>query len=279
MPSRNVVLTGASSGIGRALAEQLASAGFDLVLVGRDERRLAETVDLARARAGGGGTVTPIVADLSTLAGARALADRLLRAAPRIDVLVHNAGILPTARKLTADGFEESFATNHLAPFLLNRALRPRLVESAPARIVQVSAGLYIKGRVDLENGPYGAPFGAFTTYASSKLWNLLAGMELARELSGTGVTVNAVHPGVVRTRLGDMSGLKGALLGLVKRFWATPEDGARGPFHLATSPDLAGVTGCYFDRMRAVDLHPVAREPSLGRRVVERTLALVDGA
>lgn len=278
MTPKTCVLTGASSGIGRALAAQLAAAGFDLVLVGRDEKRLSESADLARASAGEGRAVTALAADLSTLAGARALADRLLRAAPRIDVLVHNAGILPTSLRLTPDGFEESFATNHLAPFVLNRALRPRLVESAPSRIVQVSAGLYIKGRVDLQKSPYGAPFGAFTTYGTGKLWNLLATLELARDLAATGVTVNAVHPGVVRTRLGDMTGLKGALLGLVKRLWDTPEEGARGPFHLATSPDLAGVTGRYFDRMQSVDLHPIAAEPGLGARVVERTLALVGG-
>lgn len=272
---KTCVLTGASSGIGRALAEQLAAAGFDLLLLGRDRSRLDETVARARERAQAGRSVRPMVADLSTRSGAREVARELLAVAPRIDVLIHNAGILPTERRLTADGFEESFATNHLAPFVLNRALRERLIASAPARIVQVSAGLYIKGRVELEQGPKGLPFSPFTTYGTSKLWNLYATLELARELDGSGVTVNAVHPGVVRTRLGDLPGWKGALLQLVKRLWATPEQGAAGPLHLATEPALQAVTGRYFDRTREVPLHAVARDPDLGRRIVERTRAL----
>lgn len=276
MSHKTCVLTGASSGIGRALAPRLSAEGLDLVLVGRDAARLEEAAAAARAMARTGTRVTTLAADLSTLAGARGLARALLETVPRIDVLIHNAGILPTSRRLTADGFEEAFATNHLAPFVLNRALRARLVESAPARIVQVSAGLYVKGRVDLENGPVGLPFGAFTTYGTSKLWNLLATLELAGELAESGVTVNAVHPGVVRTRLGDMTGVKGALLSLVKRLWDTPEEGAEGPLHLAVAGELASVTGRYFDRTEPQDLHPVAREPGLGRKVVERTLALV---
>ncbi|MFO0577063.1 MAG: SDR family NAD(P)-dependent oxidoreductase [Polyangia bacterium] len=273
---KTCVLTGASSGIGRALAEQLAAAGFDLILLGRDPSRLDEAVARAKERAPAGRSVRPLVADLSTLGGARAVARELLAAAPRIDVLIHNAGILPTERRLTADGFEESFATNHLAPFVLNHALRERLIASAPARIVQVSAGLYVKGRVDLMQGPQGLPFGAFTTYGTSKLWNLYATLELARELDGSGVTVNAVHPGVVRTRLGELPGWKGALLQLVKRLWATPEQGAAGPLHLAADPALQAVTGRYFDRTREVPLHPVARDPELGPRIVERTRALI---
>jgi NAD(P)-dependent dehydrogenase (short-subunit alcohol dehydrogenase family) len=278
MPVKTSVVTGASSGIGDALAVELAAAGFDLVLVGRDEARLADVAARSRARGGSDRRVTTLRADLSTIAGARDLAARLLEAAPRLDVLVHNAGVLPTARRLTSDGFEESFATNHLAPFVINEALRARLVESAPSRVVQVSAGLYIKGRVDLEKGPYGLPFGPFGTYGSSKLWNLLATLELARELEGEGVTVNAVHPGVVRTRLGDATGLLGLVVRIAKRFWATPEEGARGPLHLATDPALASTTGRYFDQLRAIDLHPVATQAGLGREVVARTRELVRG-
>jgi NAD(P)-dependent dehydrogenase (short-subunit alcohol dehydrogenase family) len=142
--------------------------------------------------------------------------------------------------------------------------------------VVQVSAGLYVKGRIDPERSPSGADFSPFVTYGTSKLWNLVATLQLARELDGTGVTVNAVHPGVVRTRLGDMTGVRGALLALVKRFWATPEEGARGPFHLATAAELASVTGRYFDRLRPATIMPIG---VLRPGIVARTAALVSAA
>lgn len=289
---KTCVLTGASSGIGQALAVKLAAARFRLVLTGRDEARLAETARLCAVAASPAGSsadsppppVTTLLADLSTVAGARALAADILAAAPTLDVLIHNAGVLPTERRLTPDGFEESFATNHLAPFVLNEALLPRLLETAttadraraPARIVQVTAGLYVAGKIDLARGPYADTFHPFKTYGSSKLWNLLATMDLARELEGRPVTVNAVHPGVVNTRLGAMSGLKGTLLDLVKRLWATPEKGARGPLRLAVSPDLATTTGRYFDKLAPQPLRGEAADPSLGRAVVQRTAELL---
>lgn len=273
LSGQTCVVTGASSGIGLALAEALAGRGFRLLLSGRDRARLAEAAGRARRC---GVEVVELVSDVSTIEGTKALAERILTEAPRLDVLIHNAGVLPTERVLTSDGFEVSFAVNHLAPFLLNHLLRGRLVASGPARVVQVSAGLYVAGKVDLEQGPLGLPFHPFATYGSSKLWNLLATLELARELEGSGVTVNAVHPGVIRTRLGDLAGVKGALLGVVKRFWGSPEKGARGPLYLATSADLAGVTGRYYDQLRPRALKPIALEPGLGRAVVERSRALL---
>ena len=166
----HIAITGATSGIGEALALQLAAAGHSLVVTGRDPARLASIASRTNARA--------LAADLSTLAGARTLAAELT-ALPRLDVLVHNAGILPTERVLTADGFEASFATNHLAPFVINRALLAR----PPSRIVQVSAGLYAAGTIDLASGPFGQPFHPFKTYGTSKLWNLYATFELAKQL------------------------------------------------------------------------------------------------
>jgi NAD(P)-dependent dehydrogenase (short-subunit alcohol dehydrogenase family) len=276
--SPSVVVTGATSGIGLALAEVLAPVCGELVLVGRDPARLQTAVAKVQARAAPGLRLVPIQADLAKLADNRALAERVLAELPRLDVLVHNAGVWPSKRALTCDGFEAAFATNHLSPFLLNRLLRERLLSSG-ARVVQVTAGLYIKGKVDLDADPTGARFGRFSAYPATKLWNLLATLELARGLRGQGVTVNAVHPGVVNTRLGDAPGLLGLVLKRVKRSWLSPEDGAKGPLHLCTSPELEGVTGTYFDQLRAQPLHPVALTPGLGARVVERTEKLLERA
>ena len=200
--AKTFVVTGVTSGIGLALARALTRTAERLVIVGRNEARLRATLedighDERKLE------IVPIVADLGTLEGTQSVVEQIDQL-PRIDVRVHNAGILPAQRRLTPDGFEESFATNHLAPFVLNHRLRRRLVASAPSRVVQVSAGLAFGASVDLEGDPRGARFEPVSTYARTKLWNLLATLEFAAELAGSGVTVNAVHPGVVRTRLGD---------------------------------------------------------------------------
>jgi NAD(P)-dependent dehydrogenase (short-subunit alcohol dehydrogenase family) len=267
---KTFVVTGATSGIGLALARALAHTAHRLVMVGRNEARLraaAEaTIDENRHL-----KIIPILADLSTLESTRALAEQLDRL-PRIDVLIHNAGILPARRKFTADGFEESFATNHLAPFLLNRGLRTRLIASAPSRVVQVSAGLALSERVDLDGDPRGARFDPIPTYARTKLWNLLATHVFATELDGSGVTVNAVHPGVVRTRLGE--GAPGVPGAEARRGWLPPEVGALGPLHLATAAELAHTTSRFFDQTREMALH---LPDDLAKAVVQRTLAALD--
>lgn len=264
--AKTFVVTGATSGIGLALACALAQTAETLVIVGRSESRL-----LAAAEAAGHQQrhlqIIPVLVDLGTLEGAHSLAEQLGRL-PRIDVLIHNAGILPAQRKLTSDGFEESFVTNHLAPFVLNRALRTRLIASAPSRIVQVSAGLALNVRVDLEGDPRGANFDPISTYAKTKRWNLLATLGLAAELEGSGVTVNAVHPGVVRTNLGE--GAPGVPSAEARRSWLSPEAGARGPLHLATAAELAGTTGRFFNQTQETEIH---FPPDAVRAVVHGTL------
>ena len=279
---KTCVVTGATSGIGLAVAEELARRGHRVVLLSRDPGR--GEAALARVRAAAGSALPsgpePLVVagELSTVTAARAAAAALLQACPRLDVLVHNAGLWPTRLERTAEGFERAFAVNHLAPFVLNELLVPRLLESAPSRIVQVTAGLYGLGRLDLDRTPRGEDFHRLRTYATTKLWNLLATLERARRLAASGVVVHAVHPGVVRTRLGDLPGALGLLLRGVKRLWATPEHGARGPVHLALAPELEGRTGLYFDELAERELLPVARDPKLAAELCERTARLVAG-
>jgi NAD(P)-dependent dehydrogenase (short-subunit alcohol dehydrogenase family) len=260
------VVTGATSGIGLALAHALARTAKSLVIVGRDADRVrAATAELARLD-DGSPDLLPIVADLATIEGSESLAEQLEGLA-KIDVLIHNAAVLPAQRKLTPDGFEESFATNHLAPFILNHRLRRRLVASAPARVVQVSAGLALGASVDLDGDPRGARFEPMSTYATTKRWNLLATLDFAAELQGSGVTVNLVHPGVVRTQLGvGAPGVPGAD---ARRGWLAPEMGAEGPLYLATDPELVRMSGRFFDQREE---RPIRVPVDLQRAVVRRT-------
>jgi NAD(P)-dependent dehydrogenase (short-subunit alcohol dehydrogenase family) len=264
--AKTFVVTGVTSGIGLALARALAPIAERLVMVGRNEARLRAATEAAR-NVERNVEMLPILADLATLKGTRSLAEQL-DALSRIDVLIHNAGVLPTERKLTSDGFEESFAINHLAPFILNQVLRGRLVATAPSRVVQVSAGLALGASIDLDGDPRGARFEPVSTYARTKRWNLLATFELAADLNGSGVTVNAVHPGVVRTRLGE--GAPGVPDAEARRGWLSPEAGALGPLHLATDPNLVDVTGRFFDQTREMPIHLPA---DVGKAVVQRTI------
>ncbi len=262
-----IVVTGANAGIGRAVALQLAQAGHHVVAVCRDELKGREAVDDIRAEAPGA-DIDLVVGDLSTVASTRDLAGRLLERYPAIHVLVNNAGVWLSKRTLNADGIEMTFMVNHLAPFMLSLLLLDRLRASAPARIVNVNAGLYALGEADLEKLPTGANFKRFKTYMHSKLCNVYFTTELAARLNGSGVTVNALHPGVVRTNLGNVGGLTGLVVKLVKRSWLTPEDGAKPVVRLAIDPDVEGVNGAYFDMAKQVDIAANARDPELGRRL-----------
>ncbi|MCA9971656.1 MAG: SDR family oxidoreductase [Anaerolineales bacterium] len=266
MTQRTIVVTGGNAGIGRAIAQQLAQAGQHVVIVSRDAGRGAAA--LAALRAETGGQVELVVGDLGSVAGVRRLADALLAQLPRLDVLINNAGIWPTRRALNADGLEMAFMVNHLAPFLLTHRLLPRLRASASARIVNVNAGLYVRGKLDLEKTPYGADFSALNSYANTKLCNGLFTVELARRLAGSGVTVNAVHPGVIRTRLGESRRPLTWLMRLAKRGWAPPEAGARAPVWLALAEEVAGVNGRYFNETSEALLSPAAQDAALARQL-----------
>ena len=224
------------------MALALAQQGSRVLMICRPSER----ADSAFARVKEVAAIAPVVihADLSRPHEAQRAAELIWQSAPQLDVMIHNAGVWPMRRLLTPEGFETSFAVNHLAPFIMNQALLPYLRSSPQARVVQVTAGLYGKGRVDLQRTPRGDDFHRITTYANTKLWNLLATLHLSQALAGSHATVNAVHPGVVRTRLGASTSLIGGVLWLVKRFWLSPEAGARGPIRLAIEPSLAKTTG-----------------------------------
>ena len=243
-----VLVTGGTGGIGLATAAGLAGLGARVGIVGRDPGRAAGAAGSIRRTAAGAGVDT-FVADLSSQAEVRRLAGEVLDRYEHLDVLVNNAGGYWAHRHVTADGLEHTFALNHLAPYLLTRLLLERLVASAPARVVTVSSGAQSMGRIDFDDLQGELSYNGQQAYNQSKLANVLFTYELARRLEGTGVTANVLHPGVVDTNFGreDARGWMWLLLPLVRPFLKSPERGARTSVHVASAPELAGVSGSYF--------------------------------
>jgi retinol dehydrogenase-14 len=247
MAGKTVLVTGGTGGIGRATALGLAALGAHLAITGRDCGR---TEGAAREiRAAGGGRVDVFVADLSSQAEVRRLADEVLRHLPRIDVLVNNVGGYWHTRHVTTDGLERTFALNHLAPFLLTNLLVDRLKESAPARVVTVASNAQALGRIDFADLQGAQAYSGTRAYNQSKLANVLFTYELARRLPATAVTANALHPGVVSTSFGaeDPGGVQRLLVPFMRPFMKSPAQGAATSRHLASAPELARVTGRYF--------------------------------
>ncbi|HEV8652081.1 MAG TPA: SDR family oxidoreductase [Actinomycetes bacterium] len=250
MRGRICLVTGATSGIGAVTAEELAGRGATVVMIGRSAERTAATVDRIRRRTGSS-TVEHLLADLSAQRDVRQLADQFTARHDRLHVLVNNAGAVFIRRHLSPDGLELTFALNHLAYFLLTNLLLDRLKASAPARIVNVSSDAHQRARIDFDDLQAERSY-SVAVYGRSKLANLLFTYELARRLQGTGVTVNALHPGVVATRFGTNNGRVIRLLHpLLRPFLISPEQGARTVVHLATSSEVEGVTGSYFVKER----------------------------
>jgi retinol dehydrogenase 12 len=242
------LITGATEGVGRATAVALAGKGFRVVLAARDATK-AQAVEREIAAAGGP-QADHLAVDLTSLRDVRTLADTFKRRYPRLDVLINNAGVFLPRRTETADGFETSYQVNYLSHFMLTHLLLDALEKSAQGRIINLSSSVYAVGRFDAHNLQSEKRFSVLGTYAASKLFMLMFTRELARRLVGTRVTANAVHPGIVRTRM--MLRAPGAfrlMSYLSLPFSTSPARGARTSVHLASSPELAGVSGQYFTR------------------------------
>lgn len=268
---RNILVTGATSGIGRVAARELKRMGANVIALGRDQRKLAE-LDLPSIRC-----------DLAVLSDIRRAAAEYQQRFGKLHVLLNNAGAIFHRRVTSEDGYEMTFAVNHLAYFLLARELLDVLKSSAPARIVNVaseaSRGL---GRVDLGDLQYEHWRGGrdgFRAYARSKRENLLFTFELARRLEGTGVTVNAVHPGPVKTGFAMQAGWLGTVWKLASPFLLTPEQGAETLIWLCSEPSLAQVSGKYFFKKREIRAVGQAYDESLQRGLWEASEKLVSRA
>ena len=283
MAGKVCLVTGATSGIGRETARGLAAQGATVIVAGRDRRRCEQTA-VALQRGYPAARVSYLAADLSSQAEVQRLADALTRQYDRLDVLVNNAGAQFRARHESADGIELTFALNHLAYFLLTLRLLDVLKASAPSRIVNVASHAHHGAALDFDDLELRRGYDGSRAYRQSKLANIMFTYELARRLEGTGVTANALHPGVVSTDFGAKDeGLRSLLRRLARpavrlalgRRAISPWEGAQTSLYLATSPDVEGVTGQYFDKKAAVRSSDESYDPVAQQRLWEISAAI----
>lgn len=272
MKGETVVITGATSGLGEAAALRLAGLGARLVLVARDAGRAQAT--LARLRAANPASAhSAHIADLSRLSEMRRVAAEIAAAEPAIDVLINNAGAIFARREITEDGLERTFATNHMAYFVLTLALLERLDWRPGARIISTASTAHRGARLDfdelLATQWAGRRYRPFEAYGRSKLANILFTRELSRRLEGSGVSVNCLHPGVVASRFADNVGWIAPLVKTVFRpAFISPEQGADTVVWLASSPAVEGRTGGYYDKRALATPAPAARDDAAAARL-----------
>jgi NAD(P)-dependent dehydrogenase (short-subunit alcohol dehydrogenase family) len=266
MDGRVCVVTGATAGMGQAAAAELARRGATVVLVARSAER-AERTRAEISRAAGHGRVDVVLADLSVQAQVRAAATQILERWSAVHVLINNAAVYARKREEPVDGIEMQLAVNHLAPFLLTNLLLDRLRASGAARVVTVSSGAHRFARPDWDDLGMAHGYNGLRQYSNTKLFNVLFTRELARRAPPPALTANTLHPGVVGTSL-----LLGgwAPLRLFKRWMRTPEQGAQTAVYLASSQDVAAVTGEYFRDERPSAVAPAALDDDAARRLWE---------
>lgn len=268
LQSKTCMITGASSGIGRATALALARMGASLVLVCRSRERGEETVAEIAAQTGNR-DVTLLLGDLSSQAEVRRVASEFLASARPLHVLINNAGVVNLHRSVTVDGIETTFAVNHLAYFLLTNLLLDRLRRSAPARVVNVASDAHKFGAIDFDDLGNERRYRAMRVYGQSKRANILFTTELARRLEGSGVTANSLHPGAVATGLGkNNGGWTRPVIAFLGLFFRTPDDGAATSIYLASSAAVEGVNGKYFANCREQRPARAAQDPEMARRL-----------
>lgn len=276
MQGKTCVVTGATSGIGQAAAEALAAMGARIVMIARDKQRgeamltqLCDRFPLA------GHSI--YYADLLRLAEVKRAATDIAAAEPRVDVLLNNAGAMFASRKITPDGFERTFALNHVAPFVLTHGLRERLFAAAPARVINTSGALHHLATLHLDDLRLEHRYNAFYAYAHAKLCCVLFTRELARRWASQQVTANCMHPGEVATRFGYQSGgLIPYAFAIIHLFGSSPEKGARRIVRLASSREYSGITGRYFYKEKLARPNPLAEDDENAERLWQATARLV---
>jgi len=270
MQGKVCMVTGAASGIGAATAQALAQRGATVILVDRDVGKGGLTVEQIKLQTGNA-AVELMVADLSSQQEIRRLAQQFNERYQRLDVLINNAGALFGERQESVDGIEMTFALNYLGYFLLTNLLLDTLKASAPARIINTSSRSHARGRINFDDLESRTNYKGLSAYAHSKLAIVLFTYELARRLEGSGVTVNALHPGIVATNFAMQGGGHiGLIVRLFRPFFIGPEQGAQTGIYLATSPEVEGVTGKYFVKRKAVPSSPASYDVATAGRLWE---------
>lgn len=272
MTGKVCLITGATSGIGKFAAAGLAAQGADLVIAGRNAEKASQTVEWIRSTTGNH-NVDCLLADFSDLSQVRQMAGEFNQRYPHLDVLVNNAGSFYNTHRETPYGVELTFLVNHLAPFLLTSLLLDTLGHSAPARVINLSSDAHKYGSLDFDDLDFRKEgYVGIKAYARSKLANILFAYELARRLANNGVTVNALHPGHVATDIwrNDFSFIGPALKWITGLFSLSPEQGAESTIYLATSPEVEGITGKYFNKLKLAASSPASYDEAPARRLWE---------
>ena len=268
MRGKVVLVTGATGGIGLITAEALAQVGATVVIVGRNAAKTQEVVSQLRAKTMNA-NVDSILADLSAMHQVRQAAETFKQKYDRLDVLVNNAGAVFSDRIITTDGYEMTFALDHLNYFYLTQQLQDVLLQSAPARIVNVSSDAHRTGHINFDDLMGERKFSAFSAYSQAKLANVLFTYELAQRLEGTGVTANALHPGFVATGFGrNNGGWMGWLMPFVQVVAMSPEKGAATSIYLASAPEVQDVTGKYFAKQAQARSNGESYDVDIQRRL-----------
>src|ERR1700689_3216137 len=281
MQGKTVVVTGGNSGIGFETAAALASMGARVVVTARNADKGRAAVAAITQRVGGEVRAQLVVFDLADLASVRRGAAEILEQAPRVDVLVNNAGLVLTERAETVDGYEATFATNHLGPFLLTNLLLERITASAPSRIVNVASTAHSAARkgIPFDDLQSERRYRGMRVYGQSKLANMLFTIELARRLQGSDVTANSLPPGTVRTGYGadgDARGLLAIGIKIAAPFFLSPAKGARTSVYLASAAEVEGVSGQYFVKCKPRKPRKWAQDPEAASRLWQVSEQLV---
>lgn len=268
MDGKVVLITGGTSGIGKAAAKTLAGLGAEVAVTGRSKERGESAVEEIR---GESGRVSLLLADLAVQAEVRRLAVEFEASHDKLDVLINNAGVILDRRIETPEGIEMTLAVNHLAPFLLTNLLLDLLKKSAPSRIITVTSAAERFGKMDLDDLQSERRYRAFPVYGKSKLANIMFTYELAERLEGTGVTANCVHPGSVNTNFGENNRSPMTLLfRLFKPFMRSPEQGADTIVYLAASSQVQGMTGKYLSDRKVMTSSEETYDESLRKKLWE---------
>jgi retinol dehydrogenase 14 len=268
MKGKTVLITGTTSGIGKATAKALAAKDASLILVAQNEEKVKQLIQEIKSETGND-KLKYYIADLASNQSIAQLGDKINAEVEHLDVLLNNAGLIVNDRKLSADGYEYTFALDHLGYYHLTGRLLKLLHKSSPSRIISVSSGAQQAGHINFDDLMGEKNYSAFRAYCQAKLANVLFTYELARKLEGTGITANCLHPGVVNTNFGsDMKGFSQLMMKLFKPFMIRADKGAETSIYLASSPEVEGVTGKYFVKKKVSKTSGESYDEAVARRL-----------